>query len=45
MDKARNRDDLINEILLTLNENREIVVILVEGSDDIEFFENAQEGK
>ena len=39
IDKARNRDDLINEILLTLYKNRETVAVLVEGPDDIEFFE------
>ena len=43
IDSARNRDDLINEILLTLNESPETVALLVEGSDDVEFFQTVFE--
>lgn len=44
INSARNRDDLINEILLTLNEDPETVAVLVEGPDDIEFFEKVFDG-
>lgn len=44
IDSARNRDDLINEILLTLNESPETVALLVECSDDVEFFEKVFDG-
>ena len=39
IDKERNREDLINDILLSLKEDGETVAVLVEGADDVEFFQ------